>query len=384
MIKRFLCAISIFILNLLASDGLFAQIDSTQTKEKKYNTVYTLSFEQGPMFPSGGDVGKALANSTYYNGVDFRVGRRKTDYNDIYNQVYRFPDMGFGAYVSTFHQAAIGNPFALFYYFRIPFQFEFNKRFTFSYLGSLGIASNFKPYNRDNNPTNVFLGSVSNAYVNFKIEAAYHFSPHWSAVAALGFKHFSNGGTQQPNRGINLAPFSVAVNYRPDEYKPFEGKSQLPKFLKYNTLNVAMIAGTNNLDVDKPNQFKAALSVSALRAISYKYRAGIGLDMFYTSGVSGEGNTGPTFSNSVSLAAVGTWEWVLNKNLYIPLAVGFYMKRNPSNGEDNFYYERVGIRYRFDNNVFCGLTVKAHAGTAEFLEWTVGYSLFKDPNKYRK
>lgn len=375
-------AILIMTICLLTWCNVIAQNDSIKTQTKKYNNVYTFAFEQGPMMGNGDAIGDQLVNSTYYNGINLRFGQRKTNYNDIYNNIYRFPEMGFGAYLSTFHESAIGNPLALYYFFKIPLGYEKSNRINFSYLCGLGIASNFNPYHEFKNPTDVFIGSITNAYINFKLQASYNFSPHWSATAGFGFKHFSNGSMQQPNKGINLIPVTIAVNYRPTEYKPYEGKTVLPSFIKYNTLNIAYIAGSQNFEAGMPNHFKSALSINALRAINYKYRLGIGMDVFYTSGAAQLANTTASFSNSVSFAAVGSWEWVLNKNLYIPLAVGIYLNRNPATGETKFFYERAGIRYRFDNNIFCGVSVKAHLGAAEFIEWTVGYSLFKDPNKY--
>jgi hypothetical protein len=32
--------------------------------------------------------------------------------------------------------------------------------------------------------------------------------------------------------------------------------------------------------------------------------------------------------------------------------------------------------------MFAGITIKAHKGVADIFEWTVGYTLKHDPNKY--
>lgn len=362
--------------------ALNAQNDTI--KYKKYSTIYTLAVEQGSMLGNGMPVGDEVAKNTYYNGLNFRVGLRENDYNDVYNAIYRLPEMGFGGYLSTFHRNDIGNPFALYYFFKIPINYERNRRINFSYLAGLGVASNFNPYDKHQNPKNVFLGSITNAYINFKFQASYNFSNHWSTTLGLGFKHFSNGGTEQPNKGINLIPLSIAVNYKPNAYKVYESKPEIPNFINYNTFNVAWIAGTHDSKVTLNQHFKTALSINYLRAIHYKYRLGVGLDMFFTGAAGKLNNSETTFSNSVSVAAVGSWEWVITKNIYVPLAIGFYLHRNPLNGETKFFYERAGIRYRFNNNLFCGVAVKAHLGAAEFVEWTVGYSIFKDPNKYNK
>ena len=62
----------------------FAQSDSLQkVKIKKYSKVWNLSFEQGAMLGNGTEVGDQLAEASYYNGLDFRLGFRLNNYSDI-------------------------------------------------------------------------------------------------------------------------------------------------------------------------------------------------------------------------------------------------------------------------------------------------------------
>ena len=84
----------------------------------------------------------------------------------------------------------------------------------------------------------------------------------------------------------------------------------------------------------------------------------------------------------MSYAVVGSWEWVLTKNLYAPIGLAYYLHRNFSNGEKQQYYERIGLRYRLSKNLHAGLTIKAHAAVADYFEWTIGYTFHNDPNKY--
>ena len=106
------------------------------------------------------------------------------------------------------------------------------------------------------------------------------------------------------------------------------------------------------------------------------------MDIFYSAQPKSENQSTSTFSNSMSYAIVASGEWVLNKHFYFPHAIGFYLKHNEANDERSSYYERIGIRYRFCNHLFAGVTIKAHKDVADIFEWTVGYTLHHDPNKY--
>ncbi|HNW54823.1 MAG TPA: acyloxyacyl hydrolase, partial [Bacteroidales bacterium] len=360
-----------------------AQADTlTNQITRKYTKNWNLSFEQGAMLGNGTDIGDQLAEASYNNGLDFRLGFRLNDHSDIYNQVYRLPEMGVGWYSSTFHQEEIGKPNALYYYFNMPIRFERSRKLTMSYLGAFGLSYNFNPYDEINNPGNVFIGSYRNCYVNFALLMNYHITPKWVTSLSLGFKHFSNGSFKQPNYGINLVPVSVSISYSPAGIKPFEGEKNIPHFIRHNQYNIALIAGSKNYNEGEPNYLKAAISINWLRALSYKYRGGLGFDIFYSAKAGPRTGTESTFSNSMSYAVVGSWEWSLNQHLYVPVAFAVYLKHSEANGERDPFYERVGIRYRFNNKMFAGVTIKAHKGVADFFEWTLGYTLHHDPNKY--
>ena len=127
---------------------------------------------------------------------------------------------------------------------------------------------------------------------------------------------------------------------------------------------------------------KATLSINYLRQINYKYRVGLGLDVFYSAGIQDRNpSVEASFSNTVSTAIVGTWEWNLTKRLYAPIGIGVYLNRSEKNGESKPYYERVGLRYRFAQHYTAGVTIKAHAGRADFFEWSIGYTFHKDKNR---
>jgi len=363
-----------------------AQFKKSQpAAERKFSHLWDLSFEQGGMLGNGSTTGDQLANSVYYNGLDLRFGFVKNDDADVYNIVYRRPTMGFGWYASTFHDASIGQPNALYYYFDIPILGSANERWSLSYLGAFGLSYNFNPYDEINNPEDVFIGSYRNCYVNLACRVNYRLTSKWQASASLGYKHFSNGSFHLPNSGINLIPLAVGVSYKPSEFRPFLARKNvvaLPDFIKHNQFNVALAFGSKNYEVGDPNYLKMMVGLNWLRAIGYKYRAGVGMDLFYSAGVSDRTDKDATASNSLAYAVVGSWEWVLAKNFYVPIGLGVYLHHNEFNGEEQPYYERVGVRYRFDNHLSAGVTIKAHGGVADFFEWTLGYSIFDDPNRY--
>lgn len=369
----------------IIAQSIFSQSmgESFPKPQKKYAKYLDARYEFGAMLGTDAEWSDQIVNSSYYQGLDFRLGFRKTDPNDIYSNVYRRPYFGLGFYSSTFHNADVGYPNALYFFLTIPIKFEEDSKFTMSYSGAYGISYNFNAFDSITNPINVFLGSNKNIYVHLEFDMNYKFNEKWAAYGAVGFKHFSNGSFKKPNFGINLFPVTLGVRYKLSNDKIDHFRKDIPDFVKYNMVNVAFIAGSKNYVVGGDNYLKATLSVNYLRQLTYKHSVGLGLDFFY-SDMSNLRNASDAsdFSKSFSVGVVASGEWNVTKRIYVPMGIGLYINRNAENDEKTPYYERVGMRYRFAKHYFVGLTIKAHGAVADIFEWTVGYSFHKDPNNY--
>ena len=377
--------LTLFVITVCTVHAAFSQ-DSVKInieKDKKFAKYLEFRFENGAMLSNDTELGDQLVNSSYYNGIDVRLGFRKTNPNDIYGTVYRRPYMGVGWYSSTFHNADIGKPNALYYFMTIPFVFEKDKKLTFNYTGAFGLSYNFNPYDSIQNPANIFVGSYRNCYVHLGLEANYKFSEKWQANATLGFKHFSNGSFKKPNYGINLIPLTLGVTYKVGDDKIEHYSRPVPEFIKNNQLNLTVAFGSKNYVNEDPNYLKMTMGINFLRAVNYKYRIGVGFDVFYSAASDLRTESGTSsFSDAFSYAVVPNWEWVITERLYVPLGIGIYLHRNEENDEKYGYYERAGIRYRVTDHLSAGVTIKAHAGVADYFEWTLGYTFHKDQNRY--
>jgi len=378
---RLLALITILVVNQIAV-GQNTEASNVDP-QKKYIKYLDARFENGAMLSNSSDFGDQIVNSSYYNGLDIRLGFRKTDTSDVYNTIYRRPYIGLGLYSSTFHNADIGEPNAIYFFVTIPFKFEGTKKFTFSYSAAFGLSYNLNPFHPEENPTNVFIGSEKNCYVHLGILANYKLTPRWDLNGTIGFKHFSNGSFAQPNAGINLIPLTLGVSYQLSKESIELNKTHIPDFIKHGVVNFAFAAGSKNYVSGEDNHLKTTLGINYLRHFNYKYKAGLGLDIFYSADANLRNASDQSdFSKYWSFAVVGAWEWNLTRRLYAPIGIAFYLHRNTENGEKEAYYERAGLAYRFDNNFFAGITIKAHGGVADYFEWTVGYTIQNDPNKY--
>jgi hypothetical protein len=345
----------------------------------KTRLIFQLEHESGGELKFNERSKETLADS-YYSGLNFRVGFQ-TQFQDslrsIYNEIYNYPIYGIGIYSSTFGQEHLGHPFALYGFVAIPIKPKVNSKWNFNYRIALGLSGRFNPYNEEDNPFNLLIGSKNNVFIDLGLQANYRLSQKFQVGAGIAFHHFSNGALALPNTGINLLPLSLSVAYTPTN-KPFDyRKSRIPKMEETEELHFNYAFGFKQIDREHDGQyFKSTLGAYYSKHLGYKWRLGAGMDAFYSaSGNDTEvaGDKAGKFSALFSYGPAFYIDHVLNSRLYINGNVGVYLHKNKFNGENMPVFLRAGVRYKVYKDFFAGVSIKAHGGKADFIEWTTGY-----------
>ncbi|NVK49815.1 MAG: acyloxyacyl hydrolase [Cyclobacteriaceae bacterium] len=344
--------------------------------QKEFKKVLEASFESGPLISNGQPWADAVKNLVSYHAVDIRLGWRKNT-NSYYGQLYRYPVFGVGLSTTLAYQSEIGRPQGVYWFFDIPFrEFSYDRKFNLSYFGHLGLGFNLNPYDSIENPLNRYIGSELNSYIHLGLKVNYFLTEQVHLFSMVGLKHFSNGATKKPNAGINLLPVSVGVRYnfnKSEEETPHLWER--PELNKTGYWSTAFYFGSKNYEVGGASYFRGGANLTRLWEKSYKYRYGVGLDVFFAPGLRDRsGLAQVSLWDQMSLAVVGAWEWKLTEHLYIPVGFGVYLHRNNENQEFTWFYERIGMRYSLNDRLFTGVQIKAHKFKADFFEYTVGYS----------
>lgn len=320
-------------------------------------------------------------NTDYFNGLNFRLGwqTRKGFYNSLYN----YPIYGVGFYSSTFKHKEFGNPYAIYGFVSVPIRpRSASGPWNFSYRIAFGMSSNFRHYDEDENPLNILIGSKRNCYIDLGLQAHYTLNQHFTLNGGLSFHHFSNGALQLPNKGLNLVPLTLSLSYIPGGQVLDLKKQEAPiSIMPRSEWHVAFAAGARQMNMlDHRRYFKAGLGIYKTYSLGYKWKLGGGMDAFYSE--SGRSNTYAGRDRNqvdklISIAPALYIDHVLNERLYINGGIGIYAHRNRENGENKPYYQRIGIRYKVWDKIFTGISIKAHAGSADFIEFSTGFSIAK-------
>lgn len=340
----------------------------------KWRVVWQLETENGGMIHNNKQVREDL-NDIYYNGINLKVGWQTERGGDLYHQRYHYPIYGIGFYASTFRKKEIGTPTALYGFVAIPIAPGRFRRWDFNYRISLGMASNFVPFDEVNNPNNILLGSHRTVFIDLGVQANYKLGKRFQLGTGLAFHHFSNGSIKLPNKGINLIPLTFALTYHPGRRQPdFSKNTDSPKendiahHLHYSF-------GIKQFTPGGRRYFKSTVGFYGSRSFGYKWRLGLGGDLFYSD--SGRypavaGDRKGKFNTLFSGGPAFYIDHVLTKQLYLNGNVGLYLNRHAFNGEVSPVFLRIGVRYKIFRKYYTGVSIKAHMGKADFVEWTLG------------
>lgn len=349
-----------------------------QNRDTRRHLVIQLEHENGGIL-AGNERAKESLHDAYYNALNLKVGWQTRKGGDPYHQLYNYPVYGIGLYSSTFGLAHVGDPYAVYGFVSVPVNPRVNKRWSFSYRISLGLSGRFNPYNEEDNPFNLIIGTKNNVFIDFGGQANYALNRHFLLGVGLAFHHFSNGALRLPNTGINLLPLTASVTYIPNANNFDFSKDYMGPNPKKDQLHFSYAFGIKQLDMDNDRQyFKSTLGVFWSRFIGYKWRLGLGGNVFYSASGNDsfvtedeKGSFGALFSGGPAFYI----DHLLTSRLYLNGNVGYYLHRNRFNGETKPIFLRIGARYHVYKDFFAGVSIKAHQGKADFIEWTTGYTL---------
>ncbi|MCB1182280.1 acyloxyacyl hydrolase [bacterium] len=328
-----------------------------------------------------------------YHSVRLEYGRH-TDGSRDWHHAFNFPSYGLGIYgADFFNDEELGTPTSLYGFFVWPL--GRSGRWTFEFETAFGFTHNWKSYDPVDNPHNIALGLGRSVHIEGGPAAAYRLADRWSLIGAATFTHFSNGGTQNPNHGLNTVAPMLYVKYDTSDPVPIPTRRAPSYFPPGWDLTTTFSSGRRNLNLElaepalrgdylNRDYFIGNLTLGLGRAFSNKTRVVGGLDFCYDEsvpdlivldGINRGVNARGEASDKLELAAFAGYELTVNRT-HALLHLGYKLWYRDVPGRLPEFYQRLGIKHFVYGDWFVGLNVRFHElGSADNLEWNVGYAM---------
>jgi len=297
-----------------------------------------------------------------------------TNGSKLWHQIYHFPDIGLSySYTDFGNPVQLGHANTIYTYILFP---AIRRRyFNLSYKCAVGTAWNSEKYDLQNNRYNIVIGSKLNAYLNLNLNFDFRLSQNLKLLAGIGMSHFSNGGTQQPNKGINIFSLQTGLRYQIRKESDILTFDSIPKFIRKNEFSIIYTGGLKTLEPAQTKKyFVSTVSVNAERQFSHKNRFGVGIDVFKDNSrkeyLLEEHIIDPHGKDIFYAGAHASYDLVFgNTSFTIQMGAYFWQK---SKSFENVYH-RFGLKYRFSEHWMANITLKTFWASADFAEWGIGY-----------
>ena len=298
--------------------------------------------------------------------------------------LHNYPSIGFTFYYSGFGNdsiaAELGKVFALYPFINFPFTPNESSRLTFKLgVGLSWLTNKFHP---TENFHNYAIGSHLNAAINLSFEYRQRIVERLHWVTSIGLTHFSNGATRTPNMGINI--FSVATGFswylappktridkklRPKNYLfEFDGKRHFVTDYQYTLgfKDMSQQYGTHQYF------FVHNIAANFMFQITERDRLGLGLEMVYDNS---DKITKPNWGIYLKPGFLFAYEMMLDR---VSFMFNAGVRNNVPLNSKTFgllFYQKVAVRYYFNENLFTTLAFTTYDIKADFISIGIGYHI---------
>lgn len=295
--------------------------------------------------------------------------------NNLWEQIYNYPDYGVSFFYSTLgNNEILGEEYAILAFFRLYF-LSIHKAGFYNHIG-LGVGYTTKKYDQNSNYLNVAVASHFNIHFNYRLGANIQMSEKFKLNAGLAFDHFSNANTVEPNLGVNYVTLYGGVGYLIGKNNP-KKTSEIKPHKKKNRYSIfASIGGKRTRSLALDYFLASSLSFELTREFWRKFHMGVGADIFYDSSIEHDFlDDGRDFKpqDSYQTGIHFTLRMVYNK-LSLALQHGYYLGLTEKRNNYKFY-NRGMIQYQLINHLAIRLTMKSHLHILDFPEIGIGYHL---------
>ncbi|MFT4203515.1 MAG: acyloxyacyl hydrolase [Chitinophagaceae bacterium] len=321
---------------------------------------------------------------------------------NTYQQWHLFARQGLQLTYTDFKKEVLGKAYILAYKLQpiVPLSEHLNLTFT----GNIGAAYLTNPYNANTNPNNQSYSSKLNAYLRLAAGLEYNVGNHLGVNLSADYNHLSNGGSKQPNRGINYPTASLGLLYhtqsnrlpqydyeKDDSWKDDNNiKTDFSLFFspKDGYAKISDPSQSWNSAAWKPQRkplfggnVQVSKQVSGINALN------VGAEAYYDGAMASIKENRGHQSSNVLVGILAGNEFIINRFLFSQ-QLGWYLYKNTKYLDTTYYnqsgrsspyktplYQRYGLRYRFLDNWYAGFNLLAHGKTADFFDIRLTYRL---------
>lgn len=315
-------------------------------------------------------------NFTHPFGVEVYANRHTTGKQE-WERAYKHPQIGYAvAYYNYGVPGELGEAVSLTTY--LDNLLVQGPKSSLRFNIGTGLVYSSRHYTPITNELNKAIGSKLAFSLRGTVRYEFPLSRHTFMNVNLAFRHFSNGGLNKPNNGMNFPLLGMGVRYQARQVKlvarPDSVEATIDKRIRPNIRFSAGIKEVLLIDEKHPVY---NLSAYASKRISRRSSLLVGADAFHDAALRNEfinmSLAPPDEELDPRMAGVTLGHQLHLNRLSLVIQMGRYVYQP----YDLFakYYQRYGLQYAVTKNLSASAMLLAHTRTANVIEWGVGVHL---------
>ena len=350
------------------------------------------------------DNGKILVNQTpYFTTIDEQGNVFKTtkafsiEYGwqmlggKEWHQTCKYPHVGIGGqYLHVMKRKELGHPFSVYGFY--DGNYFWSKNFQLTNRMATGFTYGFTTYNPNDPLPNDVISTKLNAFIELGLGAAMRLSDFLVVEPGFRFAHFSNGNIRKPQRGINIASFSIGLKSTLSRPPVAPINMPLSECLHRHEVLAYLGMAPRQIEFDAESPHKtygmnflmANLHLGYNYEVSRRIKLGGGVDFIY-DGTNGQRETARAempnrgdvaFRDKTGLSVFIGGESSIGQ-LSVVATLGYMAEQTRFEYSTPAFEQRLGFKYHFYRNVFAGANVRAYRfRAAKAVEFHIGARKF--------
>jgi hypothetical protein len=362
------CAAAIVFLLLSFCCARAQQTDSS--KLKRIFSV-TAGLQHGFVFAHSPEVENTKGARP--TGVELLFGWQRND-QGVWDLCNCFPRKGLLLAYYDYDSKILGKSFTAAYFLEPAYRISRNAFFSFKAVAGLSYLTN--PFDTIKNPDNRSYSTHISGYLLLGAGIWLRLSDRWWLNASANYQHESNGGIQQPNKGINWPTAGLALSYQHNPRPYYTGIRKKDKFWKEYSIRYDLgLMGIAKRVLDETGNskrlplfgvhFQGSKQVGRINALT------AGAEIFMDRALRMQLSIDSVEASHVRAGILVGHEFLLGKFLFSQ-RLGVYLF------DETPYFDRIyhrwGIQFRANRRWSAGFNLQAHRHVADFIDFRVAYS----------
>ena len=245
-------------------------------------------------------------------------------------------------------------------------------RINLSLRAGAGISYLTRVYDPDKNPENLFFSDPWSGLLLAQLNARYRIEPTLSLRMEASYSHISNGGKQQPNKGMNFPTLGLGLEYAL-KYAPISRRKKnrlSDRSLRYYAGVFYNTRSVDESDFDtRERKIVIGLHGGVYQPVALMHGVGVGFEAAYDGALKAQAqNANESFDHHV-ISGVIRHHFLFGR-FDFSQALGIYLHKEYATPHSVF--QRYALSYLILNKVQVGFSLKAHLHTAEQMDVRLG------------